>query len=173
MPRSSRGQHHAQLQGVCPKHGIHPFPKGFTASPQYLGVDKDLPEQGLDVVVGSSHNNGDLVPGKDIFNVPESRSVSRDAQHGGRAVGSRSLGLRSHYPSPREPVRLQDRVRGVPHFSLSSVASGSHHQNSGKLPGLPGRATPSRDLPWAVLRVSWVKEAPSPSHQQNPLKNQS
>lgn len=93
-------QHRAKLQEVCPKHGIHPFPKGFTATPQYLGVDKDLPEQGLDVVVGSSHNYGDLVPGKDIFNVPESRSRSRDAEQGGKAVGAAAWGSDPTLPAP-------------------------------------------------------------------------
>lgn len=98
---------------------------------QYLCVDKDLPEQGLDVVVGSSHDNRDLVSGKDIFNVPQSGTISRDARQGGRAVGSSSLGPRPHSPSPPEPLRLQVRVTGVPHLSLSSATCVSYHQNSG------------------------------------------
>lgn len=45
-----------------------------------------------------------------------------------------SLGPRPHSPSPKKPVRLQDRVTGVPQLSLPSVIGttcASYHQNSG------------------------------------------
>lgn len=74
---------------TVPSHGQparaqgSPLPRGLAAPARYLGADKDLPEQGLDVVVGSSHNDRDLVSGKDIFNVPQSGSTSRGARCGG------------------------------------------------------------------------------------------
>lgn len=74
---------------TVPSHGQparaqgSPLPRGLAAPARYLGADEDLPEQGLDVVVGSSHNDRDLVSGKDIFNVPQSGSTSRGARCGG------------------------------------------------------------------------------------------
>lgn len=60
-----------------------PKPRALAAPARYLGADEDLPEQGLDVVVGSSHDDRDLVSGEDVLNVPQSGSTSRGAGCGG------------------------------------------------------------------------------------------
>lgn len=131
LPHSSRGSTMPGCRKPALNTGITLSQRDMQPPQWYLGVDKDLPEQGLDVVVGSSHNDRDLVSGKDIFNVPQSGSVSRDTWQGGRAVGSSTLGPRPCSPSPKEPVRLQVRVIGVSHLSLSSATHTSYHQNSG------------------------------------------
>lgn len=87
---------HAKLCEACPEHRAHHSPEGFQAPPRYLGVDKDLPKQRLDVVVGSSHNNRNLVSSKDIFNVLQSRSISRNPPQGERAT-RRSPPLFQHH----------------------------------------------------------------------------
>lgn len=66
----------------CPAAGS-PLPRALAAPARYLGADEDLPEQGLDVVVGSSHDDRDLVSGEDVLDVPQSGSTSRGAGCGG------------------------------------------------------------------------------------------
>lgn len=156
LPHSSRGSTVPGCRKPALNTGLSLSQRDTQPPQQYLCVDKDLPEQGLDVVVGSSHNNRDLVSGKDIFNVPQSGSISRDAQQGGKAVGSGSPGPRPHSPSPTEPVRLQVRVTGVPHLSLSSLPVLATIKTQGR----PGRAIPSpallwcsRDVPQPALRM--------------------
>ena len=59
-------------------------------------------------------------------------------------MGSGSLGPRPQSPSPKESVRLQVRVRGVPHLSLSSATCASYHQNSGPPTDCQGGQSPAQ-----------------------------
>lgn len=110
---------HAKLCEACPEHRAHHSPEGFQAPPRYLGVDKDLPKQRLDVVVGSSHNNRNLVSSKDIFNVLQSRSISRNPPQGERAT-------RRSPPSSSttQPMCLQSSVTALSgHLQPSSTCA--------------------------------------------------
>lgn len=125
----------------CPAAGS-PHPRALAAPARYLGADKDLPEQGLDVVVGSSHDDRDLVSGEDVLDVPQSGSTSRGAGCGGLQAAAGPdpcghpmiLGPRPP-PQPTEPLRLQSRAVARPH-------SPPVPPNLRDTQGPPGRAAP-------------------------------
>lgn len=130
-------KYHAKLCEACPEHRAHHSPEGFQAPPRYLGVDKDLPKQRLDVVVGSSHNNRNLVSSKDIFNVLQSRSISRNPPQGERAT-RRSPPL----PAPHSPYVC----RAVLWLSLVTYSPLLPVPASAEIQRQSGRAAPGSAL---------------------------